>query len=200
MQQKSWTDIILKGKIGDVSASAHPFGLVTSQDQTEEIMGKLGTQGIVHKNYDDICFRILQNTRRRHMIDYLTSYNGNLNLDALVKHLTEVEKDNSTAKNLRRSIKISIIQTHLPVLEKAGIVSFDPHTKEIQLLKIPENVSVYMNLLDKKDISWKMYYMILSSVGVIGSLAISQWIAISALVGVALGALMQRKGKLKIKI
>ncbi len=157
------------------------------------------TKEVCYGQANTMWFSILQNSRRQYMIEYLKSCNGNLTLDDLVEYLTELEKDTSNAKNLRRSIKISIIQTHLPVLERAGIVSFDQHTKEINLIKIPDNTLINMSLLDKTDISWEMYYIVLSIVGVAGALAVSQWLAISALVGVTLGALVQKRGRVQLR-
>lgn len=147
---------------------------------------------------DALWFSVMQNSRRRYMIEHLRSNNGSLTLDVIIDHLIEIEKNLSIAKNLRRSIKISIVQTHIPMLERTGIVTFNNHTNEVRLIRIPDDVNVHMNLLHRADISYETYYIVISLIGIAGTI-VSQWFAITALIGICFGAIVQKKGMLMFK-
>ncbi|NJE25739.1 hypothetical protein E3E22_03695 [Thermococcus sp. MV5] len=97
---------------------------------------------------------ILGNDRRMLLIRYLQECDGKADLRDIVDFIAEEE--GRTDRKHRKSVYVSLIQTHIPKMERAGIIKFDHHI--VTLLEIPENVDVYMEVVGKHDISWSVFY------------------------------------------
>ncbi|WP_297089768.1 hypothetical protein [Thermococcus sp.] len=98
---------------------------------------------------------ILGNDRRMLMIEYLKEKEGRAELRELVEYIAEREGD--TNRRHRKSVYVSLVQTHIPKLEREGVITFNHGV--VTLLKIPEDVTVYMEVVNKHDISWSTFYM-----------------------------------------
>ncbi len=102
---------------------------------------------------------ILGNNRRMLLIEFLQRKNGSAELRDVVEYIAE--KEGNTDRKHRKSVYVSLMQTHLPKLEReGGIVTFRRGT--ITLLKVPNNVTLYMEVVQKNDISWSVFYAGLS--------------------------------------
>ncbi len=97
---------------------------------------------------------ILGNDRRMLMIEFLQRREGRAELRDLVEFIAEREGD--TDRRHRKSVYVSLVQTHIPKLEREGVVSFNRGV--VTLLKIPEDVTVYMEVVNRHDISWSAFY------------------------------------------
>ncbi|WP_175059549.1 hypothetical protein [Thermococcus sp. 2319x1] len=97
---------------------------------------------------------ILGNDRRMLLLKFLQDNNGKAELREIVDFIAENEGQND--RKHRKSVYVSLLQTHLPKLERAGIIKFDHNT--VTLLKVPEDVDVYMEVVSKHDISWSTFY------------------------------------------
>ncbi|NJE62012.1 hypothetical protein [Thermococcus sp. 21S7] len=98
---------------------------------------------------------ILGNDRRMLMIEYLKEKKGRAELRELVEYIAEREGD--TNRKHRKSVYVSLVQTHIPKLEREGVITFNHGV--VTLLKIPDDVTVYMEVVNKHDISWSTFYM-----------------------------------------
>jgi len=98
---------------------------------------------------------ILGNDRRMLMIEFLQKSNGHADLREVVEYIAE--REGATDRRHRKSVYVSLIQTHIPKLQREGVVSFEHGV--VTLLEIPEDVTVYMELVNKHDISWSVFYM-----------------------------------------
>ncbi|NJE77224.1 hypothetical protein [Thermococcus sp. ES12] len=98
---------------------------------------------------------ILGNDRRMLMIEYLKEKEGQAELRELVEYIAEREGD--TDRKHRKSVYVSLVQTHIPKLEREGVITFNHGI--VTLLKIPDDVTVYMEVVNKHDISWSTFYM-----------------------------------------
>lgn len=98
---------------------------------------------------------ILGNDRRMLMIEFLQKSDGHADLRDVVEYIAEREGD--TARKHRKSVYVSLVQTHIPKLQREGVISFDRGV--VTLLRIPEDVTVYMEVVNKHDISWSVFYM-----------------------------------------
>jgi hypothetical protein len=101
---------------------------------------------------------ILGNKRRMLLIEFLQRRNGSAELRDIVEYIAEME--GNTDRRHRKSVYVSLIQTHIPKLEREGVLTFNRGT--ITLLKVPDNVTLYMEVVQKNDISWSMFYAGLS--------------------------------------
>ncbi|WP_297068659.1 hypothetical protein [Thermococcus sp.] len=98
---------------------------------------------------------ILGNDRRMLLIEFLKEKNGSADLRDLVNYIAE--KEGNTNRKHRKSVYVSLIQTHLPRLEREGVIAFEHGT--VTLLRIPNDVTVYMEVVKKNDISWSTFYI-----------------------------------------
>ena len=97
---------------------------------------------------------ILGNERRTLLVRYLQSCDGKADLRDIVDFIAKEE--GKVDRRHRKSVYVSLVQTHIPKMERAGMIRFDHHV--VTLLKIPENVDVYMEVVEKHDISWSAFY------------------------------------------
>jgi len=97
---------------------------------------------------------ILGNDRRLLLLRFLQNNNGKAELREIVDFIAENEGQND--RKHRKSVYVSLLQTHIPKMERAGIIKFDHNT--VTLLKVPEDVDVYMEVVSKHDVSWSTFY------------------------------------------
>ncbi|ASJ11658.1 MULTISPECIES: DUF7344 domain-containing protein [Thermococcus] len=135
---------------------------------------------------------ILGNTRRMMMIEFLQQREGHAELRELVEYIAEREGD--TNRKHRKSVYVSLIQTHIPKLEREGVVTFNHGI--VTLLKIPEDVTVYMEVVNKHDISWSTFYMGTSVIFIIAGWYLgSMSLLLAAMVYLVISIIHHRKIK-----
>ena len=135
---------------------------------------------------------ILGNNRRMLMIEYLQRKEGQAELRELVEFIAEREGD--TDRKHRKSVYVSLVQTHIPKLEREGVITFEHGV--ITLLKIPNDVTVYMEVVKKNDISWNAFYMGTSLIFFVAGLYLESLpLVLAALV--YLGISLVQRGKVK---
>ena len=110
-------------------------------------------------------FYILRNSRRRFMLKALMELNGEACLRELVRRVANYER----VLNVR-SVRVSILQNHIPKMVKAGLIEYDPVTDTVKLLELPPEYSYYLEAVGKNDIPWSLYYTILAAFGLLISL------------------------------
>ena len=103
---------------------------------------------------------VLRNERRRRTIEQLREYDGTMTVDELAEHIATLESDESPApRKVRKSVYVSLHQTHLPKLDDLGIVEYDQQSKELRLTERAQEVEVYMEVVPENDVSWPGYYL-----------------------------------------
>jgi hypothetical protein len=103
---------------------------------------------------------VLRNERRRETIRYLRQSGDSLAVDDLAEHIATVETGESPPpRNVRKSVYVSLHQTHLPKLDDLGIVDYDQRSKELTLENQARQVEVYMEVVPQHDVSWATYYL-----------------------------------------
>jgi len=117
-------------------------------------------------------FSVLQNDRRRHFLELLNT-NGGSSLRDISEEIAQMESGVSAPESkLRKSIYVSLLQTHLPKMEKLGIVRYDRDVDLVELTSAAANLSIYLETVEKGDIPWSHYYVGLSVVALLGSLLV----------------------------
>lgn len=90
-------------------------------------------------------YDILRNDRRRSVIQQLRSADGVLTVGDLADAIAASETAESPPpRNIRQSVYVSLHQTHLPKLDAARIVAFDPVANEVCLLDGVDAVAGYL--------------------------------------------------------
>ena len=144
------------------------------------------------------ALHIISNRRRKALLEYLIRNNGSVHIKDAVEYILTLEGSDSTSRT-RKSVYVSLLQTHLPKLERAKLISFSKSTSQIILLEIPEDMKVYLEAVKKGDISWSRYYFILSAVALGGSAyTMNLWALIISAVFFASSALNIYSQKIKI--
>ncbi len=98
---------------------------------------------------------ILGNDRRILVIEYLQKREGRADLREVVEYIAE--KEGNTERKHRKSIYVSLMQTHIPKMQREGIISYEHGT--LRLIRVPPDVSLYMEVVSKNDISWSTFYI-----------------------------------------
>ncbi|AEH24903.1 DUF7344 domain-containing protein [Pyrococcus yayanosii] len=107
---------------------------------------------------------ILGNDRRTWIIEFLQKNGKEAEISELVDYITKIE--GNTSRRHRKSVYVSLVQTHLPKLKREGIVEIKRGT--IRLLQVPDDVNAYIVVRKKKNI-WAMAYALLASISLIGA-------------------------------
>jgi hypothetical protein len=106
----------------------------------------------------DIFLGIVNNQRRRDVLRCLVEADKALSLREIVDLIADQEKGSK-----KKSIYASLLQTHLPAMKKANIVSYDRRHSCIQLTELGKRCEYYMEVIDKDEIPWHLYYLTLSA-------------------------------------
>ncbi|WP_323172235.1 hypothetical protein [Natrialba sp. PRR66] len=77
---------------------------------------------------DDDVFHILQTSRRREAIRYMLAANESVKMGNLAEHVAAREHETTVAKlssTQRQRVYIPLYQSHLPKLDKAGVIDYN---------------------------------------------------------------------------
>ncbi|WP_128477822.1 DUF7344 domain-containing protein [Halorussus pelagicus] len=137
---------------------------MTVQDQNPDREDELDP-GEIHN--------VLRNDRRRRAIQHLRDSEGAIGVDALAEHIASVETGESPPpRDVRKSVYVSLHQTHLPKLDDLEIIDYDQRDQRLELRERAEEVEVYMEVVSEDDISWSTYYLGVSALGLVTLLAV----------------------------
>ncbi|MDW5550092.1 hypothetical protein [Methanosarcina sp.] len=126
-------------------------------------------------------FGVLQNDRRRYVLEFLRTQ-GSQSIRSLSEEIARVESQTEEPKsNVRKSVYISLLQTHIPKMESLGIIAYNREQDTVELLPASRDFDVYMETVKKGDIPWSQFYLGLSALAIVGSVTIFtgliQWIS-----------------------
>ncbi|MBX0324332.1 hypothetical protein EGH21_14980 [Halomicroarcula sp. F13] len=118
---------------------------------------------------------ILRNERRRAVIQQLQRTIGEASLRTLAERIAEYETGESPPpRNIRQSVYNSLHQTHLPKLDRQGIIDYDKNRKSVSLRRDAREVNPYMDvfLFDSYRFTWAEYYRSVAVIGFLTLLAV----------------------------
>lgn len=103
---------------------------------------------------------ILRNDRRRRIIEILRDTGDTVTVSELSEQIASVETgETPPPRDVRKSVYVSLHQTHLPKLDDWGVINYDYRSKELTLLERAQEVEIYMEVVPADDIPWGMYYL-----------------------------------------
>ncbi|WP_226039569.1 hypothetical protein [Natrinema sp. DC36] len=111
-------------------------------------------------------FDLLSNQRRRYAIHYCKREDEPVTLGDLAEHVAAWELDKEVeaiTSAERKRVYTSLQQTHLPTLERAGMIEFDDRT--IELTDEAAELDVYLDIVPGDSVPWAVYYLGLTAVG-----------------------------------
>jgi len=117
---------------------------------------------------ETVIFEILSSERRRLAIRFLRDSDNGMEVNDIAEYIAEHETGESPPpKDARKTVYVSLHQTHLPKMDELNIVSYDTDTKEVSLDDSFRDVAVYMEVVPRSglQISWSEYYLAVSLIG-----------------------------------
>jgi hypothetical protein len=112
-------------------------------------------------------FDVLQNQRRRYVLQYLKRYEGPVDLSELAVQIaaweyhTPVEE---VTNDQKKRVYTTLQQTHLSKLEQAGIIQYDDDEQVIRGTPYTEELSVYLEIVPGSEFPWREYYLSLGAI------------------------------------
>jgi hypothetical protein len=93
---------------------------------------------------EDTLFEILGNERRRTCLKLLAQSDESWDVSYLSERVaTDVTDEPSAAEEIYDSVYISLCQTHLPKLDKAGLVDYDAEIKTVTIGPAADSIRQY---------------------------------------------------------
>ncbi len=112
-------------------------------------------------------FDVLQNERRRYVLQYLRRHGGPVELGDLATRVAAREYEcpvDSVSGKQRKRVYTTLQQTHLPKMDEAGIVEFDSENGVIDTTQYTDELTVYLEIVPGKEFPWREYYLSLGAV------------------------------------
>ena len=125
---------------------------------------------------EETVFYILSNQRRRLVVYVLKkeSEGEGVEVGTLARRISAWENDvpgSEVDYSDRKSVYTSLQQHHLPEMDEAGIVNFDERKGVVSTTNMADEFTVYLEIVNSKDIPWHGYYLGLGAIG--GSLLVA---------------------------
>ena len=141
---------------------------------------------------DDV-FHLLQNERRRNVLRYLRDTDGQVRMRDVAEQVAAWEH-NTTVEGLssdqRQRVYIPLYQSHLPKLDKAGLIEYQQNRGIVERLPLADQVDHYLDG-PTTDTGWDPNYGRVTGVGALLLVgAVMELPVLSALSGVAIAAII----------
>lgn len=115
----------------------------------------------------DAVFFTLSNERRRHVLRYLRERGETVPLRELVRIVAARERDvaiDDLTYDQRKSVYVSLRQTHLPKMNQLGIVHYDADGGTITLADGISDFDFYYEPVADNEIAWGEFYLGLTAI------------------------------------
>jgi hypothetical protein len=119
---------------------------------------------------EDELFDVLANQRRRFAVHLLKrEEKERFEIGDMAEQIAAWENGIDTAEitgNERKRVYTALQQSHLPKMDDAGVVDFNKDRGIVEPTPALQNVDLYMDVVEGKEIPWSTYYLGLSGVAV----------------------------------
>jgi hypothetical protein len=125
----------------------------------------------------ETAFEVLSCTRRRYVLHHLLGEDGNATLRELTMRVAAWENGVSIEKvtsKQRMRVYTALRQSHLPKMDREGVVEFDAASGDVELSESAEDLEVYLDVVPGNEIPWSEYYLGLGALGV--ALTAAVWV------------------------
>lgn len=113
------------------------------------------------------AFEALSNRRRRFVIRLLADGQADIELRELSRRVAAWENDKPVERvtaTERRRVYNALQQFHLPKLDEQGVVDFDERAGVVELTPAAEDIDIYLEVVEGRDIPWSQFYLGLAAV------------------------------------
>jgi hypothetical protein len=112
-------------------------------------------------------FDVLQNQRRRYVLQYLKRFDEPVSLSDLATQVAAWEYRTcveEVTKDQKKRVYTTLQQTHLEKMEEAGIVEYDPDENLIRRTPHTEELTIYLEIVPSSEFPWREYYLSLGAI------------------------------------
>lgn len=112
-------------------------------------------------------FEVLQNKRRRYVLQYLRRHGGPVEIGELATQVAAWEYETTCdgiSKKQRKRVYTTLQQTHLPRMDKVGIVVYNSDDGTINTTPQTDDLTVYLEIVPGGEFPWREYYLSLGAV------------------------------------
>ncbi|MES3160313.1 MAG: hypothetical protein PPP55_01930 [Halorubrum sp.] len=125
---------------------------------------------------EDELFDVLANQRRRFAVHLLKREEESMEIGRMAEQIAAWENDVDMAEitgNERKRVYTALQQSHLPKMDRAGVVEFNKNRGVVAPTTALADVDLYLDVVEGKEIPWSEYYLGLS--GVATALVAAVW-------------------------
>lgn len=110
----------------------------------------------------DLVYSVLADKRRRYAIHYLKQKKEPVAVRELAEQVAAWENGKGTnelSSQERKRVYIALYQSHLPTLDKQGIVDYDDDRGMVTLSGAMADRDIYLEVVPKGSVQWSLYYL-----------------------------------------
>ena len=128
----------------------------------------------------DDLYEVLANRRRRYTVHALEGNGREMELGEIAEKVAAWENDIDEVEvsyDERKRVYTALQQSHLPKMERKGVVEYDKNRGIVKPTPALEDVDVYMEIIQGREVPWSQYYVGLSvaAVTLLGAVSIEVW-------------------------
>jgi len=112
-------------------------------------------------------FGVLQNRRRRYVLQYLKRFGGPVGLGELATQVAAWEYRTPTEEvgaDQRKRVYTTLQQTHLGKMADAGIIEYDDDEGVVDATPYAEDLTVYLEIVPGGEFPWREYYLSIGAI------------------------------------
>ncbi|MDX1744669.1 MAG: hypothetical protein R3324_01920 [Halobacteriales archaeon] len=114
----------------------------------------------------EAIYGLLADRRRRYALHYLMQRGEPVTLRDLAEQVAAWENrkpaDQLGAQE-RKRVYIALYQSHMPSMDREGVVEYDADRGEIALAPAFADIDIYLEAVPRNDVPWSVYYLGLSA-------------------------------------
>lgn len=129
---------------------------------TDEHDTDAGGESLASELTRDDVHGILSSHRRRYTLHHLKQNGTHTELGTLSERIAAWENDipvSQVTSVERRRVYTSLQQCHLPKLDRSEVVNYDRRAGTVELSSRASDLDLYLDVGNRRDISWSQYYL-----------------------------------------
>ena len=110
----------------------------------------------------EALYGLLADRRRRYALHYLMQRGEPVTLRELAEQVAAWENEkpvDALGSQERKRVYIALYQSHLPSMDREGVVEYDADRGEVALAPAFADVDIYLEAVPRNDVPWSVYYL-----------------------------------------
>jgi hypothetical protein len=162
MSYETYTQQDDESESDEQTTSRTRFDGISQLPGYETLQARLKPSRAEQRPTKDNIFDILRNRRRRYVLRYLDEHDGVVELGELAEALANWENEDDDAYITHRDRKrayVSLYQTHLPKLDRAGVVEYNQPRGTVEIGPDYQYITGYLNHTHDNTLVWHRLYL-----------------------------------------